>query len=87
MPYFLAPLWTKTLGSVTDEQLWEHYEKCLAAYDWYFAMSDDQGVWRAGQEQRDHLEAVMERLKQIDEDRTIELYTQASPWDDHEGIE
>lgn len=85
MPYFLHPLWKTTLGSLTEEQLWEHYDKCLRAHDWTFEYSDDHGVWRAGTEERDHIAAIRKILSESDEDAANKLYWKYSPFLNEDG--
>ena len=41
MPYFLAEMWKTDLDQLDTEELWEHYEHCLASFDWTYAFSDD----------------------------------------------
>lgn len=85
MPYVLAPLWKTKISSLSEEERWEHLQVCLKAYDWYYAMSDDHGVWRSGEDQRAHLEQLMETLAKTDGERVQEMYDKASPWRDEEN--
>jgi hypothetical protein len=85
MPYFLAPIWKTTLDSLSNEELWVHFEKCLKAYDWYYSTTDDHGVWRAGEEQNEHLQAVSDRVRELDRERADRIYCKACPWLNEDG--
>jgi len=85
MPYFLAPLWNTTLTSLNEEELWDHFEKCLKAHDWTYNYSDDHGVWRAGEEQAAHLNKVLEGVRAVDRERADRMYYGACPWMNEDG--
>lgn len=85
MPYFLAPLWTTDPTELSEEEMWEHYERCLKAHDWMYMMSDDGGVYRAGEEQRNHIALLFEHLRLKDQPRTENLYNKHAPWLNEDG--
>lgn len=85
MPYFLAPIWKTALEPMAEEELWDHYKKCLRAYDWYYIMSDDNDVWQAGEDQYNHLRRVAERVHRFDRKRADKLYCSACPWLNEDG--
>lgn len=80
MPYMLHPLWKTSLSSLSEDELWEHYETCLRAFDWYYSYSDDHGVYQAGTEQQAHVHALRTKLTEVDADRANALYEKHSPW-------
>lgn len=85
MPYFLAPLWKTNLSSLSETELWDHFEKCLKVHDWTYSFSDDHGVWIAGKEQKDHLNKILGELRSIDADRANKMYYEACPWLNADG--
>jgi hypothetical protein len=87
MPYSLAPLWKLDINSLSEEELWEHFEKCLKAHDWTYDYSDDHGVWRAGEEQTTHLHAVLTIARKYDRERAVNMYNSANPWIDARLLE
>lgn len=85
MARYLNEMWKTPIESLEGDALWEHYENCLIAHDWTFDYSDDHNVWKAGCAQRDHLNAVLEKCKEIDEDRAVKLYHTHSFWFNEDG--
>ena len=85
MPYYLSPLWTTKLNGLSEDQIWDHLEVCLKAFDWTYNFSDDGGVYRAGVEQNNHLDAVMKYCRELDEDRANTLYYKHSFWHNEDG--
>lgn len=66
----------------------EKFEKALRGHDWYFAYSDDYGVWRRGEKQLQGLRDLHERvgcpydlseLRNWVSDNTVDLFVEKSP--------
>lgn len=80
MPYFVALLWKTDITSLSENELWRHYERCLAAHDWTYEDSDDHNVWLAGMEQSNHLLRVRQAVSKLDKQRADSLYNEKCPW-------
>lgn len=46
-----------------EDLLWK-YEVKLKSHDWYFQMSDDSRYWKAGQIEREEINAMINELKE-----------------------
>lgn len=53
---------------------WELYEHLLSNHDWYYAMSDDHGVWSAGERVRKEIDKLKEELSKENLTRANHLY-------------
>lgn len=85
MPYYLKPIFKTSTEDMSDELLWEHYEKCLQHNDWTADFSDDFGVARAGRDSLSYINAIRKRLQNIDGDRASKLYWKYSFWHNDDG--
>lgn len=85
MPYVLAPMWEVVLPDLSEDELWDHYAKCLSAHDWLYMFSSDPGVLRAGTEQCDHLTDIISLTTTYNEERSDEMYNTACPYLNDDG--
>lgn len=85
MTRYLNEMWKISIESLEGDALWEHYENCLIAHDWTFDYSDDHNVWETGCAQGVHLNAVLNKCKEIDEDRAMKMYYKHCFWYNEDG--
>lgn len=62
MPRSVNPNFQKDTSVLSEDELWEHYEVCLSQHDWSYQYSDDFQVWRTGQNERDYLTRLRDKL-------------------------
>jgi len=53
--------------------------RALSGHDWYYAMSDDPRVFQKGEDRAAHIKFLMRKAKEVDADRSYELYCQYAP--------
>jgi len=85
MPHFLATQWMLAPDELTEDELWEHYEKCLLGFDWTYHASDDADVWFIGQQQEDHLKQVRSLCEALDSVRSNNLFYKYSFYHNDDG--
>ena len=85
MPHFLAVIWLLDPNELNEQELWEHYEECLRAFDWTYQASNDAEVWHIGQQQEDHLTQVRNRCSALDPTRAYKLYYRYSFYHNDDG--
>lgn len=85
MPHVLSPLWKTDLAKLSEDEVWEHYAKCLAAHDWLYVYSDDAEVWSVCFKQHVHLRDLVFLTIKYDEKRSDEMYNAACPYAEKDG--
>lgn len=79
MPRRPNPLFAESIRNMSEDQLWEHYEKMLKTHDWHYGRSDDSQVYRVGSAERDTINSIRTVLRSIDSLRTEQLFKQYAP--------
>ena len=59
---------------------WDAYRRLLACADWYFNMSDDYSVYRAGYAEREQIYAQKKIAESIDKERSNGLFEKYCPF-------
>jgi len=59
---------------------WEHYEKQLKHFDWWYEMSDDHSVWKRGCDASWHLKNLYKEALAHDQVRAKTLWDQYCPY-------
>lgn len=81
----ISTLFEQDISLLSDEQLWEHFEKCLIAHDWTYDFSDDHRVWIRGQEESSYLKGLRAKCEALDKQRSDELFFKHSFWHNDDG--
>jgi len=79
MPRSINQNFKKATASLSNSELWEHYELCLKQHDWSYQYSDDFQVWRVGSDERTYLVNLCDKLGAIDNDRSTNLFAKYRP--------
>ena len=70
---------------MSDEELWEHFEKCCRYHDWFYEYSDDHRYWVNGKKERGYLISLKGAMKDLDENRANKIYFGHNPSTDEHG--
>lgn len=87
MPATLDKFWKTNLETLNEEELWDHYKRCLMRHDWTFEYSDDFDVLSVGQEQAYHLREVRNAAAVFNEGRAMKMYIENCPYLNDDGTE
>ena len=79
------PIFEIKWSQLNEQELWEHYSKCLEQHDWPYQYSDDHRYWVNGQVERDYLDRMKESLKKLDKKRANKIYFGHSPFHNDDG--
>jgi len=63
------------------KDIWALYEHLVGSHDWYYMMSDDHGVWSAGEHAKNQIHRIREYLYTIDRLRADDLYNKHCPYE------
>ena len=72
-------MWKIDLTTLSNDELWEHFEQIVKAHDWWFAMSDDHRVWVNGTAQQAHLTECSNILGELDASRRDSILEKYAP--------
>lgn len=75
----IAPIWKRGLETISSEEIWEYYEKCLKAYDWLYESSDSIEVQQAGEFQTQYLQELHAACSALDQQRAEGIRNRLSP--------
>lgn len=60
-------------------EIWTDLEKRLKDHDWYYAFSDDHGVWQAGEKSRRVLLDLLGEAAKIDTPKARRMFKRYAP--------
>lgn len=72
--------WETNLEELSEQELWEHYEKCLKKHDWTYDFTEEEEIRQIGQTQFSHLAAARILVGTMDEKRATEMYFEYCPF-------